>query len=114
MDREMTVQALMCLLEREIEERRALIGALKARMGDGPQPTRTMRRMGIGAAAVDVLREAGRPMHGLHEILPALKGRGFDVGRRGGFASVVLRTGQIERTAPGTYALKPARDVAGS
>jgi hypothetical protein len=111
MVQEMTVQALVCLLEREIEERRTLVAALRARMGGEPKAAPAARRTGVGAAVVAILREAGRPMHGLGEILPALNARGFEVSRRAGFASVVLRTGQTVRTAPGTYALKSARDV---
>jgi hypothetical protein len=111
MDSELTVKALVCLLKREIEERRALVAALEARVGEAPQPA---RRTGVSAAAVEILREVGRPMHGLGEILPMLKARGFDVSKRAGFASVVMRSGQVVRTAPGTYALKPAADAAGS
>jgi hypothetical protein len=116
MDSELTVKALVCQLKREIEERRTLLAGLEARCGEEPetqQPT-PARRTGMTAAAVEVLREVGRPMHGLGEILPALKARGFDVSKRAGFASVIMRSGQVVRVAPGTYALKPARDGAGS
>jgi hypothetical protein len=110
MDREITVKALVCLLKEEIAERRVLLAGLETRLGeDGPSPAH--KRTGMGAAAVEILREGGRPMHGLGEILPALKARGFDVSRRAGFASVMMRNPEVVRTAPGTYALKPTADA---
>ena len=53
-------------------------------------------------------------MHGLDELLPALAARGYRVRNRSGFATILLRTGKIVRTAPGTYAYAapvPANDA---
>jgi len=111
MDREITVKALVCLLREEIAERRALLAGLEARLGEDAHSSSAPKRSGMSAAAVEILREVGRPMHGLGEILPALKARGFDVSRRAAFASVMMRNPAVVRTAPGTYALKPAADA---
>jgi hypothetical protein len=50
-------------------------------------------------------------MHGLHEILPALQARGFVLRSRAGFATTLLRTGQVRRTAPGTFAYAGGADA---
>jgi len=100
MTRDTTVRDLVSLLRREIADRQALVERLEAIVGTEP-PTRTK---GIGAAAVEILRDAGRPMHARGEILPALEARGFKPKSTAGFATTLLRTGQIRRTAPGTFA----------
>ena len=112
MNRETTIGDFVSLLKREIEERQTIIAALEARLGSEPAipaapAPRGKRSAGIGAAAVKILREVGRPMHGLGEILPALEARGFTVAHRAGFATTLMRTGEIDRVAPGTYAAKP-------
>lgn len=115
MDRDTTVREFVCALKREIEERRTLIAALEARVGSDEKPEPASPRVcrtGMTSAVLDILREAGRPMHALNEVIPALEARGFTVRSKGGFATLMLRTGQVVRTAPGTYALKPAVDAA--
>jgi len=64
---------------------------------------------GIYAAALEILRAAGRPMHGLSEILPALEARGLVVSRYA-LAGNLMRTGAVERTGRGTFGLKKGGD----
>src|SRR5579884_4313785 len=102
MDRDMSVGDLVSLLKQEIAERQKLVEQLRARLGE----TSTPRKSGVAAEAVEILRSAGRPMHGLREILPELQRRGFVPGSRAGFATALLRTGNVIRTAPGTFAYR--------
>ena len=108
MDRSMTVGDLVSLLRREITERQALLAQLEARIEDAPPPT---KKKGIGLAAVEIIQAAGRPMHGLDEILPALVARGYEVKRREGFATTLLRIRGIRRVAPGTFTYEPGADA---
>ena len=62
---------------------------------------------------MEILREAGRPMHGLTELLPALEARGIKVKHTAGLATILMRTGMVERTAPGTFAVKGGTAGAG-
>jgi len=107
MDREMTVGALVRLLRDEIAERETLLVGLEMRLGRDPPPDAPPREKGpsIASAVVAVLREVGRPMHGLDEIIPALAARGIHVKNKAGFATLLLRTRQIVRTSPGTFGL---------
>jgi hypothetical protein len=112
MKRDATIGDLESLVRREIADRQAFLNELHARLFDDHATGH--KRHGIGAAAVDVLRDTGRPMHGLDELLPALAARGYRVRNRSGFATILLRTGKIVRTAPGTYAYAapvPANDA---
>jgi hypothetical protein len=109
MEREMTVRDFLALLRGEIAERQKLVTEMEARIAPSPG-----RKSGQTAAAVEILRTAGRPMHGLQELLPALEAQGYVIGSRAGFGTGLLRTGQIVRTAPGTFAYKasvPANDA---
>jgi uracil phosphoribosyltransferase len=107
MGRDTTIGELLALLKSEITDRKALVDKLESMVGAEP-PTRTK---GLALAAVEILRAAGRPMHGLHEILPALQARGFVLRSRAGFATTLLRTGQVRRTAPGTFAYAGGADA---
>ena len=109
MDRQTSVGDFLSTLKREIEERQRLVSELEARVGAEPAP----RKTGHTHAAVEILREAGRPMHGLDEVLPALEAMGYRPVSRAGFGTGLLRTGKIIRTAPGTFAYKasPANDA---
>ena len=91
MDRNMTVGDLVSLLRREIEQRQSLLAELESRLDAAP----AVRRKGAGLAAVEILRAAGRPMHGLGEILPALQTEGYELNSRAGFATLLLRTGKV-------------------
>lgn len=109
MNRDTSVGEFLDQLRREVDDRQLLIYALSERLDEptkSPATTEAPTRVGVAQAAADILREAGRPMHGLHEILPALRARGFAPKSRAGFATLLLRTGKIIRTAPGTYAYK--------
>lgn len=106
MNREMSVGELLSELKREIADRQRLVDELEARVGGEPA-----RKTGMAAAAIAILKDAGRPMHGLHEILPALQAKGFVVGSRAGFSTALLRTGSVERVAPGTFRYKTNLDV---
>jgi hypothetical protein len=72
----------------------------------GKRARRGGKKPSIAHASIEILREAGRPMHGLREIIPALAARGVKVKQKASLATILLRTGEIERTSPGTYGLK--------
>jgi hypothetical protein len=103
MDRNMTVGDLVSLLRREIAQRQSLLKELESRLDAAP----SARKKGAGLAAVEILRAAGRPMHGLGEILPALHTSGYEINSKAGLPALLLRTGQVRRTAPGTFAYSP-------
>lgn len=98
MDRSTPVGDFLSLLRREIADRQVLVAKLESMLTPSPR-TRT----GLSQAAVEILQKAGRPMHGLREILPALEARGFAVSKKG-FATALIRSGRIRRIAPGTFA----------
>jgi hypothetical protein len=110
MNRDTTIGDLVSLLKREIAERQTLIAALEARLGpERAAPVAKVAKksdVSVATAAAEILREKGRPMHGLDEILPALAERGIIVRNRNGFGTTMLRNPEIVRTAPGTYGLK--------
>ena len=120
---DMTVGALAATIRKEIEERKTFLAMLDAVMAQGVSPstpytgssavpiTSAERRRGgkkpsVAAASLEILREVGRPMHGLRELLPAVEARGLKVKHKAGYATTLMRTGQIDRVAPGTFALK--------
>ena len=106
----MTVRGLVSLLRDEITQRETLIATLEERLDTAPPPKPAAPRgESVGSAVIAVLREVGRPMHGLGEIIPALEARGVMIKNKAGFATALLRTRKIVRTAPGTFAL--ASDV---
>lgn len=105
MNRETSVGELLATLKTEIAERQQLVDALEARVGPEVRGSR-----GMGAAAVEILRAAGRPMHGIRDILPALEAQGYRLPSKAGFATTLMRTGQIVRVAPGTFAYEERRE----
>jgi hypothetical protein len=109
MNRGTTVGDFVSLLRTEIAERQALLAQLESRIDDGAP---ALKKRSIGIAAASILRDAGRPMHGLDEILPALVASGYEVKRREGFATTLLRVRGIVRVAPGTFAYDPNAPVA--
>jgi hypothetical protein len=113
MNRETTVADLAAALKREIADRQRMLADIEARMAAQPQPRTATPHTGAAAEAVEILRSARRPMHGLHEIVPELARRGFVVRSRAGFCTALLRTKRVVRTAPGTfaYAEPPANDA---
>jgi len=112
MNRGMSVSGVMLVLERDIAKKTALLKALVAIVPQAKTRKRaakqsvTPKRPSLGVAVVDILRAAHRPMHGLREILPALESRGYRVTDRPGLATTILRRPEVERTAPGTYAVR--------
>ena len=112
---DMPIGTAIAMLKKEIAEKQAALSVLEtlvangsnaAAQGTGPRPRRGRPTQSVGAAAVDILKATGRPMHGLREILPALLDQGYKIKHRAGLATTLLRTGEIERTAPGTFAVK--------
>jgi hypothetical protein len=121
---EMTVGALAASVRKEIEERQAFLAMLEGVMANGVSPStpfpngaangvqaggrprRGGKKQSIAVASLEILRQAGRPLHGLRELLPQLEAQGLKVKHKAGLATVLMRTGQVERTAPGTFALK--------
>jgi hypothetical protein len=117
----MPIGAAIGQLKREIAERQAALVVLETLVEKGvssvpasasSQPVKRGRpRLGAaGSTAVDaaviIVREAGRPMHGLSEILPELERRGHHYSHRASLASSLLKSGKFVRTAPGTFGLK--------
>jgi hypothetical protein len=123
---ETPISVVMTTLQKEIDERKSMLAMLQALVASGASPSapftnggvgapiitsgirkRGSKRVGgVGAAAVQVVRAAGRPLHGLREIIPALEAQGYKIKHRAGLATTLLRTGALERVAPGTFGLK--------
>jgi hypothetical protein len=108
---QMSINAAIALLRKEIGDRQSALAMLEALIASGSNGATSVaaaidkggeRQVGMGKAAVEILAAAGRPMHGTSEIVPALAARGFVVKTRG-LATMLLRTNKIERTAPGTF-----------
>jgi hypothetical protein len=125
LNQDMPIGSAIALLKKEIDDRQRALTALEAMVsqsagrgavaqvnGHAPRAAPTSGRGGkrpkIGEAAVEILRAAGRPMHGLREVLPALEAQGYKISHRAGLATMLLRTKRVVRTAPGTFALKEA------
>jgi hypothetical protein len=120
MQRNMPVGAAIDLLRKEIAEKQSVLAALEAMVTAGTESTahalptngapkpgaRRGKKLSVARAGLEILKTAGRPMHGLREIVPALEAQGYKIKHRAGFATVLLRTNQVERTAPGTFKLK--------
>jgi hypothetical protein len=53
-------------------------------------------------------------MHGGRELVPALEAQGHKVNNPNGLATTILRTGEVERTSPGTFAYKGGGKAAAS
>ena len=123
------IGTVMAMLRKRIEDMQSALAVLEALVAGGTEtapmeyvswtvpipgpgsvePTRKRRRrkrMSVGDAAVELLRAAGRPMHGLREIVPALLADGFKIANPSGLATSLMRTGLVVRTAPGTFGLK--------
>jgi hypothetical protein len=120
MNREMPIGAAIALLKKEIADRQSALSVLEALVAQGVQagPSTTAsgtaqrarrggKKLSVGKASVEILRAAGRPMHGGRELIPALEAQGYRIKHKGaGMATTLLRTGEIERTSPGTFAFK--------
>jgi hypothetical protein len=58
---------------------------------------------GIGYEAAKILREAGRPMHAMREIHPALAAKGIKCAKAG-LATSMTRSGLCQRVGRGLFA----------
>jgi hypothetical protein len=113
---DVTIGVLATALQKEIDEKTTFLAMLKAVMAQGVSPstpygaggggsvvpiTSGKRRRGkkptIAAASLEILRAAGRPLHGLREILPA--GRSNEP-LRAPSPSEEVRQAQAEHTRP--------------
>ena len=130
---DVTIGVLAAALQKEIDEKTSFLAMLKAVMAQGVSPatpygagggggsvvpiTSGKRRRGkkptIAAASLEILRAAGRPLHGLREILPALEAQGIKIKHKAGLATVLMRTGEVDRTSPGTFAVRGGAASAG-
>ncbi len=124
MNAQTPIGVAITLLRKEIDERKTALSILEALVaqgvtalpavanGAGPASRGGRRRGGrggkqtVGQAAVAIMRAAGRPLHGLREIIPALEAQGYKISHRAGLATTLLRTGEVVRTSPGTFAVK--------
>lgn len=123
---EMTLTAGIAAMEKEREALGTAISMLRALIASGvspgtvvgtsngvvvpitpgKRPRRGGKKPSIAAASLEILRQAGRPMHGLRELLPALEAMGLKVKHKAGLATILMRTGEVVRTSPGTFAMK--------
>jgi hypothetical protein len=118
---DMPIATVIAILKKEIADRQAALSVLEGLVapgtpgvspvatptnGTGVRGKRGGKKLAIGKAAVEILRSAGRPMHGLREVMPALEAQGYKIKHKAGLATTLLRTGEVERTAPGTFAFK--------
>ena len=106
-----TIGAVVTTLRREIDERKTLLAMLEAITATGASaPAETIRRRRnrspIVVASLEILRDAGRPMHGLTELLPALEARGLKLAHPASLATALMRSGEVDRPSPGTFAAK--------
>jgi hypothetical protein len=110
----MTVGDAIASLRKEIQDRAKALSVLEEMVANsGPESPAPMiqgrrRRKGgppqsVGAHAVDVLHTAGKPMHALREILPALLARGLKVSKQS-LPTTLGRQKELRRTARGTWA----------
>ena len=119
MNKSTTIGAALAALRKEVADRQSAMAILEALVATGasdaghaePGTSRRRRRGktrpgGVGQITIEIIRAAGRPLHGLREIVPALQARGLKPRSTAGLATTLLRTGAIERTAPGTFGLK--------
>ena len=109
----MRIGAVIAQLRKEIADKQTALATLEALVAGNESPPESApvkmpveRQYGMGKAAVEILKAAGRPLHGRRELLPALEAKGFKV-RTTHIATMLMRTKQVTRTAPGTFAYKP-------
>jgi hypothetical protein len=121
-----TIAAAIAAMQKEREALGTAISVLQALVANGVSPStavgvsggvvvpftagRRARRGGrkpsIAQASIDILRAAGRPLHGLRELIPELEAQGVRIKHKSGLATTLMRTGEVERTAPGTFRFK--------
>jgi hypothetical protein len=120
----MTVRDAIALLEAEIAEKKTLLAALKSAVGapksngaaetsggalGGQAALPSARQVPAGrplplpAAAALALKEAGKPMHALHELLPLLAGRGVKVSNTT-LPTALSRAKNVRKISPGVWA----------
>lgn len=129
LSREMPIGAAIALLKKEIADRQSALFILEGLVAQGIQTApvaaatanglNTRGRKGKGKlslakAGVEILRAAGRPMHGGRELVPALEAQGYKVKHPNGLATTLMRTGEVKRTDPGTFAYKEGAEAAAS
>jgi hypothetical protein len=116
---EMPIATAIAILKKEIADKQAALSVLEGLVTQGApsinapsangvtvRARRGGKKLAIGKAAVEILKTAGRPMHGIREVMPALEAQGYKIKHKAGLATTLLRTGEVERTAPGTFAFK--------
>jgi hypothetical protein len=128
MNRNTTIAEAIATLKRRAADQLTAVSMFEALIApSAPRPdaahpgTRRRRRRREGSTiaeiAVEILREAQRPLHGGTELLAQLEARGVKV-RPSGLATSLLRTGEIERVARGTFGLtvwtSPSNDAEGT
>ena len=116
----MPIGAAIAHLKKEIADRQSALFVLEALVAQGvhiapgativsngvPARGRRGKKMSLAQAGVAILQAAGRPMHGGRELVPALEAQGHKVKHPNGLATTLMRTKQVERTSPGTFAFK--------
>jgi hypothetical protein len=117
--RDMTVGDAITALKKEIQDRAKTLSVLEQmvanqgpeeepgshpRQDDAPRARRRSSPGSVGSNAVEILQAAGRPMHGLRELLPALQARGLKPSKASLPTTLMRQKSRIRRTAPGTWA----------
>jgi hypothetical protein len=105
----MSIDTEIAFLERESADEQRRLAALRAcQRARLPSHRRVpgTGRLSFARAAIEVLKVTGRPVHGTRELLPVLEVLGYTLKHRSGLPTVLMRTGQVERVAPGTFALR--------
>jgi hypothetical protein len=134
---ETPIGVTLTLLRKERDERNTAIAILEALIAQGVSPSSPVNvagvtpittvgvggkkyragkkgRQSVASAALAILRAAGRPMHGLREIVPALEAQGYKLKHKAVLATTLMRSGDVERTAPGTFMAKGGAAQTGS
>jgi len=133
---ETPIGVTLTLLRKERDERNTAIAILEALIAQGVSPSSPVTvagvtpvittvggkkyragkkgRASVASAALAILRAAGRPMHGLREIVPALEAQGYKLKHKAGLATTLMRSGDVERTSPGTFMAKGGAAQTGS
>jgi len=122
MDSTTPIGEVIAALEREIEDKRRTLATLKALLVGAPREVRITENgpviavlggnagahkvMTVGGAAVEILRDAGRPLHGLRELLPMLQERGVKVDKNT-LPTALGRQTVLKKVEPGVWAYRP-------
>ena len=94
----LSIAEVLAILKTEIAQRQATVSTLEGLLAGGEHPSAGSPTRGrprgtnsVAAVTIEILREVGRPMHGIGEIVPALRARGVHIKNNNGLATALLR-----------------------